>query len=318
LRSDFGKLSNLGWINKVGVDVARVVKLTALFICSILLCVIFATGTSSAQTSVVNPPPAWFDDEGYNGSHYYLRTFDENSPPYLHWAKPNLEKTTINNRVRLDSTGKVHFPWMRSDWSSLEDLYSKDPKVAPQISIVINSGSTSMKILRAEIWFDLDGLAKTEADIEAKAVFDPYLTQKTDTTEIVSLKASKIEGTLGNFTMGNIKLVLWRTDLQNETLLIYCGAFNSLSWIVVPFKFNRDISPPDNGDEDNKGLIIGAIVVLGILAVGIVIFLIWSSKSKNYDEEEEKVSISDSRRKKSQARKDREKNRDLKRRNKKR
>lgn len=275
---------------------SRVVKVTALFITLSILTLGVISNSFTAQeiVGIINPPPSFFDDNAYNGSHYYLHCFNMDTPPYLRPESPDLDKTNPSNRARVSSGVKTFFPFAREDMSPLEDKYDDDPKLFPRISLMVNSGATPGKALRFEIWFDFDGLAKQESDVEVKALFDTYFFLTTGETVVIDLTASEIKGTWQNFSeepnKGNIKLVAWREDNQTEDVFIYCGAYKSVSWIVVPFKFHRDfedISP--NGDDNGSPIktIAFILIVIGVAVVAVVAYYFYWRKNKYVPEDDE-------------------------------
>ena len=276
-----------------------IMKIIAFFLFVLLVFIGFLVGTTQGQDEVYNPYPDWFDETAYDGTHYFLHTDIHGNQYHLKPEPPNITITNEQRRAKVESTGKIFFPFAREDWSSLEDVYWDDPKYAPQLSIVINSGDMPGKELNFEIWFDFDGLAQSEADVDAKAVFDTYTTWKRDDTEIVDLSAKEIIGEMKDFdnstaNVGNIKLVVWRTDDQNDTLFIYCGAYKSMSWMIVPFKFHRDFYVPPNGEDPDGSLVpVAAIfIVVGVLGLAVIIYYIYWSKKQKRDKEEDDDSSS--------------------------
>ncbi len=251
----------------------------------VVLLVVAANCITAQDTgTLVNPPPDWFEDADTQGSHYFLHTNVEGTSSYLRPESPDLEKTTIKNRVKVDNSTKVFFPFAREEWSPLEDKYSDYSNFAPKVSIVVNAGSIAGKVLNFELWFDFDGLAKTEADVDAKALFDSKTIMKTNSEVVLTLESREIVGQMKDFSedsdKGNIKLVVWRSDPQAETLFIYCGAFNSVSWIIVPFSFHRDFVPP-NGNGSENGNTLTIVIVLIIIGVGLLFIIGYCMYSKN-------------------------------------
>jgi len=299
-----------------GVQImSRVVKVAVLFLTLFLLTLGVISNSFLAQEVVgtINPPPSFFDDNAYNGSHYYLHCFNEDTPPYLRPESPDLDKTTQRNRARVTSGVKTFFPFAREDMSPLEDKYDPDPELAPRISLMVNTGSAPGKALDFELWFDFDGLAEQESDVEVKAMFDTHFFLTTGETEKIEISASEITGTWQNFSeepnKGNIKLVVWREDNQTEDVFIYCGAYKSLSWIVVPFKFHRDFQDISPNDDDNGSpvktiVFIGIVVGVPVIAVAAYYFY-WRKNNYKPEEEEDddnksnsKLSTSEKRQKK--------------------
>jgi hypothetical protein len=292
---------------------SRAVKIAAVLLSLLILSFGLVASNAHAQAPVTNQYPEWFDDEEYDGTHYFLHTDVHGEQYYLRPVPPNITATNEERRAKVENTGKIYFPFAREDWSQLIDLYWDDPAYTPRISVVVNSGKTVGKILNFEIWFDFDGLAGKESDVDAKAVFAPYTTMKKDDTETVDLTATKITGEMRDFdnstdNVGNIKLVIWRTDDKDDTMFIYCGAYRSYSWMIVPFKFYRP--PPDYNfteEDDNTVRFAAFLIVVGLLGIAAVIYYIyWSRKQKAEKDDDDSKEESKSKREQNRKRRDKQ------------
>jgi len=222
--------------------------------------------TNVSAGAAENPMPSGL----VKGNYYYLSVYKDGQPPYLHPDSPiPFNHTSVFNKVTIKSNSSVNFPWPRVDMKSYKDYYVNDSRLWPRLSMVVNSGSGSGKILRFEIWFDFEGEAKTSADADAKAKFDDYVTKSSNTTELIDIKATSIDGTLRDFNYGTVKVVIWRLDTMNDDMFIYCGAYNRTSWMVIPYQFDPYV-PTDHNYTSNKN---DVYIAIGFLAIGLVIII---------------------------------------------
>lgn len=233
---------------------------------AILACAVICMSANVSAGAQDNPMPSGL----VKGNFYYLSVYEDGQPPYLHPDSPvTFNHTSILNKVTVKANSSVNFPWPRIEIKSYKDYYVNDSKLWPRLSLVINSGSISGKVLRFEIWFDFDGFAKTASDVDAKAKFEDYVTKSRNTTELIDIKAKSIDGTLKDFNYGTVKLVIWRVDTINDDMFIYCGAFNRTSWMAIPYQFEPYVPSVHNNNSENTDI----YIAIAFLAVGLVIFI---------------------------------------------
>lgn len=267
------------------------------------ICLIIIAGTSQAQNEGVNPLPSFIDEDEDIGSFYYLRADSVNEPPYLRPNNPiDIGHTSVENRFSVGKGETVYVPFIRADLSSMEDVYIKDANLTPRVSLIVNSGNTVGKVLHIEIWFDFDGLAKKESDVDAKAVFKDYTTHRKDSTEQIDLLMDKQVGEFKDFQegadKGNIKVVITRKDSIDEDLLVYCGAVKTLSWIIVPYRWtpydSENATPPDDDDDSisSEAYVALAVFIVGGLVMAVIVYYLYSNRMKKetYEEPDDKYS----------------------------
>ena len=272
---------------------------------ALIACAIVYLSTNASAGAAENPLPSDLE----KGNNYYLSVYKDGQPPYLHPDSPiEFNHTSILNKVTVKSNSSVNFPWPREDMRSFKDYYVNASNLWPRLSIIVNSGRLPNKVLRFEIWFDFDGQAKIESDVEAKAKFDDYTTRSSNSTELIDMKAMSITGTLKDFKLGTVKLVVWRLDKIDDDMFIYCGAFNKTSWIVIPYQFDPYVSPENNGTDGKYNV----YIAIGLLAIGLVVLIAivvmyhrnksTPSGNENDDDDEEEDPREQKRRKRSEKR----------------
>jgi hypothetical protein len=145
----------------------------------------------------------------------------------------------------------------------------------PYVELWVNSNHNAGKVLKVTLRFDADN----DGEFESTFGFGPYTTVTTQQAEQLWLNYTSREGTLMDMkekSGGLVELKVSRVDDQNESLILYCGAYELFSFVDTPYSEPRPLeNDGDGGDGGGDGpdaqTLYFAVAIAGLIALGAVL-----------------------------------------------
>lgn len=154
----------------------------------------------------------------------------------------------------------------------------------PKIYIIVISQKQAGKLINIELRFDVDNDSK----FEFKATFPLYKTTSVWEEEVINLSYRRYEGRPTDITNGWVQLAIWRSDNLNTTagdVIIYCGAYNKISWLSIPFTPKELIDKDDTHSISSTApnIVLGSsICVIIIIIIVIISIYLYKRKKVRY------------------------------------
>jgi hypothetical protein len=226
---------------------------TALLLLSLMALSAAVPGTATGQEEVpINR---------YYLLHDYVPQYDVSK----YYLVPYVPENSSDNKVLLEPGG----PGITFEHHILGR--KADNTLIPTVDMWVNPGNTTNKVLELTLRFD----AENDGDFECVYTFGPYTTHLRNDAERVFINPGEQEGEPRDMIGENgglVELKIRRTDDVNESLIIYCGAFDRASWVETPYPTPGYEEQDGTGDDpvgtkDFLTIVVGIIVVLLIAGI---------------------------------------------------
>ncbi|MCK5644704.1 MAG: hypothetical protein KAJ19_28150, partial [Gammaproteobacteria bacterium] len=199
--------------------------------------------------------------------YYLLRDYEPRYDVSKYYLVPYVPENGSDNKVIL---------WPGGEGVTFEHhtLGRKaDNTVIPTVDMWVNPGDTTNKVIELTLRFD----AENDGDFECVYTFGPYTTHLRNDAERVFINPGEQEGEPRDMLDENgglVELTIRRVDDINESLIVYCGAFDRASWVETPYPTPGYREDPENGDSvvGTKDFLTIVVVIVVIALVGYLLY----------------------------------------------